>query len=142
MEPFNTNDVDVNNGDVDLTDELLEEIGWDGNVNCPINAIDDVDQPTVIVNGCDSGVPNRKGEYVVIPTKKTLFPIPGASSEGLIAGGCFIADLLPACGSVFVNLSSGQYQNCITQLTADMRDQGVIDPSEAEAIRSCASPTK
>jgi hypothetical protein len=142
MEPFNTNDVDVNNGDVDLTDELLEEIGWDGNVNCPINAIDDVDQPKVIVNGCDSGVPNRKGEYVVIPTKKTLFPIPGASSEGLIAGGCFIADLLPACGSVFVELSSGQYQNCINQLTADMRDQGVIDASEAEAIRSCASPTQ
>jgi hypothetical protein len=139
MEPFNTNDVDVNNGDVDLTDELLEEIGWDGEVNCPINSDD---RPTIMVNGCDSGVENRKGEYVVIPTKKTLFPIPGASSTGLVAGGCFIADLLPACGSVFVDLSSGQYQNCVNQLTADMQDQGIINPSEAEAIRSCATSSK
>src|SRR5699024_7956527 len=39
MEPFNTN-VDVNDGDVDLTDELLRDIGWDGAVSCPINTDD------------------------------------------------------------------------------------------------------
>ena len=140
MEPFITNDVDVNKGDVDLTDELLEEIGWDGKVNCPINADD---RKFVIVNEtCDSGVVNREGAYVVIPTKKQLFPIPGASSSGLVAGGCFIADLLPACGSFFVELSSGQYRNCINELTAEMLNQEIISSSEAEAIRGCASPAK
>ena len=59
MEPFSTNDVNVTDDGVDLTDDLLFDIGWDGGITCPINADD---RPTVIINGCDSGVENRKGE--------------------------------------------------------------------------------
>ena len=135
MEPFNTN-VDVNQGDVDLTDELLTDIGWDGNISCPVNADD---RPTVHVGDCDSGVENRQGEYVVLPTKKFLFPSPTASAFGAVAGGCYIADLLPACTSPFVDPVHGQFVSCITQLTKDMRKEGIISAEEADAIRSCAA---
>ncbi len=136
MEPFNTNDVDVNGGDVDLTDDLLRDIGWDGDISCPINADS---RPTVIVNGCDSGVENRKGEYVVFPSKKWLFPQPGAAAFGAVAGGCYVADLLAACTSPFVAPNHGQYQSCIAQLTKDMMNQGIIGSGEQGAIRSCAA---
>ena len=135
MEPFNTN-VDVNDGDLDLTDELLRDIGWDAGISCPINADD---RPTVIVDGCDSGVENRKGEYVVHPSKKFLFPgVPGAAF-GAVAGGCYIADLLEACTSPFVAPNHGQYQSCIAQLTQDMVDEAIISGSEAGAITACAA---
>lgn len=136
MEPFSTNDVDVNDGDVDLTDELLTDIGWDGNISCPINADN---RPTVIVNGCDSGVENRLGQYVVFPSKKFLFPSTPASAFGAIAGGCYIADLLAACTSPFVDPNPGQQQSCIAQLTKDMKNENIISDEEAEAIRSCAA---
>jgi PA domain len=134
MEPFNTN-VDVNDGDVDLTDELLRDIGWDGNVSCPINGDD---RPTVIVDGCDSGVDNRKGEYAVVPGKFLLGAPPGAF--GGVAGGCFINDVIAACESPFVpNPNNGQYQSCIAQLTDDMVRAGIISTSESTAIRVCAA---
>lgn len=133
MEPFNTN-VDVNDGDVDLTDELLVDIGWDGGISCPINGDD---RPTVIVNGCDSGVENRPGEYVVIPTKRVL-PSPPAAGQGGVAGGCYIADVVAACVSPLVDPEQRQLQNCVRRLTTDMISQGIIDSGEAEAIRSCA----
>lgn len=135
MEPFNTN-VDVNDGDLDLTDELLQDIGWNGAVSCPI---DTDERPTVVVGGCDSGVENRQGEYVVFPTKKFLFPGTPASAFGSVAGGCHIADVLAACTSVLVDPTHGQYQSCIAQLTKDMTNQGIIDSDEAGAIRSCAA---
>lgn len=135
MEPFNTN-VDVNDGDLDLTDELLRDIGWDGNISCPITADD---RPTVVIDGCDTGVENRLGQYVVFPTKKFLFPSIPASAFGGIAGGCYIADLLAACTSPFVEPNPGQYQSCISQLTKDMKDQGILSGGEAGAIRSCAT---
>lgn len=135
MEPFNTN-VDVNDGDVDLTDELLRDIGWDGTISCPINTDD---RSTVIVNGCDSGVENRRGEYVVFPTKKFLFPGTPASAFGSVAGGCHIADLLAACTSLLVDPTHGQHQSCVAQLTKDMKNQGIISDEEADAIRSCAA---
>lgn len=135
MEPFNTN-VGVNDGDLDLTDELLRDIGWDGNISCPINTDD---RPTVIVNGCDSGVENRRGEYVVFPTKKFLFPGTPAAAFGSVAGGCRIADLLAACTSVLVDPTHGQHESCVAQLTEDMKNQGIISADEAGAIRSCAA---
>lgn len=135
MEPFNTN-VDVNDGDLDLTDELLRDIGWDGEISCPTTADD---RPTVVVNGCDSGVENRLGQYVVVPTKKFLFPSTPAEAFGGIAGGCYIADLLAACSSPFVEPTPGQHQSCIAQLTDDMKNEGIISGAEAGAIRDCAS---
>lgn len=135
MEPFNTN-VDVNDGDLDLTDELLVDIGWDGSISCPITADS---RPTVVVNGCDSGVENRRGEYVVFPTKKFLFPSLPASAFGAIAGGCYVADLLVACTSPFVEPNEGQYQSCVAQLTSDMVREDIISSEEAGAIRDCAS---
>lgn len=133
MEPFNTN-VDVNDGDVDLTDELLDDIGWDGAVSCPINSDD---RPTVIVNGCDSGVENRKGEYVVIP-KPGVLPAPRSARQGGVAGGCYVADVVAACLSPLVDPDQRQFQGCIRQLTSDMLAEGIIDGGEAEAIRACA----
>jgi len=75
----------------------------------------------------------------VVPTKKFLFPSPTAEAFGAIAGGCYIADLLAACTSPFVQPNDGQFQSCIAQLTNDMVQQEIISGNEAGAIRDCAS---
>jgi hypothetical protein len=136
MEPFSTNDVDVNNGDVDLTDDLLFDIGWDGNVTCPINAhwYDE----TLMVLGCDSGVENRRGEYVVIPSKAWL---PG--KHGATAGGCYLADVIDSCFPVItINGQLGQYRSCLAQVTSDLKQQGNLSKDEAGRIMSCAGSGK
>ncbi len=132
MEPFNTNDVDVNGGDVDLTDDLLFDIGWDGGVNCAVNNFGFL--PTVNVLGCDSGVENRKGEYVVIPSKTWL---PG--QFGAVAGGCYLQDVVNSCFPLLtVNGQVGQYRSCIAQVTSDLKQQGLLSKNEAGKIQACA----
>lgn len=117
---------------VDLTDELLRDIGWDGNVSCPVDA-NDVE--TVNVFGCDTGVPNREGTYTVIPSKSWA---PG--QFGAVAGGCYIMDVVDSCLPL-IDLSGGggQYQSCVAAVTSDLKQQGELSKSEAGAIRSCAT---
>jgi hypothetical protein len=118
--------------DLDLTDELLNDIGWDGTVSCPV---DSASGPTVNIFGCDSGVANRQGAYTVIPSKTWL---PG--QFGAVAGGCYIQDVVDACYPLIdANGGGGQYQSCIAQVTSDLKQQGNLSKSEAGAIRSCAT---
>lgn len=136
MEPFNTNDVNVTDDGVDLTDDLLFDIGWDGEITCPINR--NLTPAIVEVFGCDSGVENRKGEYVVIPSKGW---VPGKS--GAVAGGCYLQDVIDSCSPVFpFNGLIGQYRSCIAQVTSDLQQQGEISAQEASSIKTCAASLK
>lgn len=117
---------------VDLTDELLRDIGWDGNVSCPVDANDIA---TVNLFGCDTGVPNRQGTYTVIPSKTW-----GPGQFGAVAGGCYIMDVIDSCLPLIdFNGGGGQYQSCIAAVTSDLKQQGELSRSEAGAIRSCAT---
>lgn len=90
------------------------------------------------VLGCDSGVENRSGHYVVIPSKTYL---PG--QFGAFAGGCHLADVIDSCYPlVTVNGQLGQYRSCIAQVTSDLKQQGNLSKDEAGRIQSCAGPFK
>jgi hypothetical protein len=69
--------------------------------------------PTVVIDGCDSGVPN------------TLF-----------ADGCTISDLIAHCAAGANN--HGQFVSCVAQLTTALRQQGVITGKQKGAIDRCA----
>jgi hypothetical protein len=134
MEPAINGDLEPTNPAVglDLTDELLNDIGWNGSVSCPV---DSNDRPTVNIFGCDTGVANRQGTYTVIPSKTWL---PG--QFGAVAGGCYIQDVVDACFPLLdANGGGGQYQSCIAHVTSDLKQQGNLSKSEAGAIKSCAT---
>ena len=117
---------------VDLTDELLNDIGWDGTVSCPVDANA---SPTVNIFGCDTGVENRKGTYTVIPSKTWA---PG--QFGAVAGGCYIADVVDSCLPLIdVNGGGGQYVSCIAHVTSDLKQQRLLSKAEVGAITSCAT---
>jgi len=117
---------------VDLTDELLNDIGWDGTISCPVDANA---SPTVNIFGCDTGVENRKGTYTVIPSKTWA---PG--QFGAVAGGCYIADVIDSCFPLIdINGGGGQYQSCIAHVTSDLKQQRLLSKSEAGAINACAT---
>ncbi len=69
---------------------------------------------TVVIDGCDSGVPN------------SLFP-----------SGCTISDLAAACAERAGN--HGQFESCISQLTRDLRKAGIITGMQSGAIQRCAA---
>jgi hypothetical protein len=118
--------------DLDLTDELLNDIGWNGTVSCPV---DSASGPTVNIFGCDTGVANRQGTYTVIPSKTWL---PG--QFGAVAGGCYIQDVVDACFPLLdAKGGGGHYQSCIAQVTSDLKQQRNLSKSEVGAIKSCAT---
>ena len=134
MEPSINSDLAPNDPakGVDLTDELLRDIGWDGEISCPLDANS---APTVNIFGCDTGVENRLGTYTVIPSKTWL---PG--QFGAVAGGCFIADVIDACFPLInVNGGGGQYLSCIAAVTSDLKQQRNLSKAETGAIISCAT---
>ena len=136
MEPFISGDLQPTNPLVglDLTDDLLNDIGWNGQISCPV---DSDSRATVNIFGCETGVENRKDEYVLVPKKTWL---PGRNGYGAVAGGCYIADLLDACLPVAGQSGQGgQYQSCITHVTDALKDRGDLSKSEAGAIRSCSA---
>jgi hypothetical protein len=64
--------------------------------------------PTVVINGCDSGVPNT-----------------------LLSNGCSISDLVRKA------LSAGG-EDALQDLLESLEDQGVLTEDQAEAIEDCA----
>ena len=69
--------------------------------------------PTVIIDGCHSGVSN------------TLF-----------ASGCTASDLVAQCGVGASN--HGQFVSCVARLTTALKKQGSITGKQEGAIQSCA----
>lgn len=120
--------------DLDLTDELLNDIGWDGTVSCPVDS--DNRSTVSLLNFCETGVPNRQGTYTVIPNKAWL----PAANRGSVAGGCYLQDVVDSCYPLIdVNGGGGQYHSCIVQVTNDLRKQQNLSKSEANAIQSCSA---
>lgn len=71
-------------------------------------------RPTVVIGGCDSGVPN------------TLFP-----------GGCTIADMVAQCAAGAKN--HGAFVSCVAALSNALNAQGVITGKQKGAIQKCAA---
>jgi hypothetical protein len=69
---------------------------------------------TVVIDGCDSGVPNP------------LFPT-----------GCTISDLIAACSEGASN--HGQFVSCVSHMTNDLKKAGTITGQQKGAIQSCAA---
>lgn len=103
----------------DLTLPLFRDIGWFPDADLD-GVPDDTDcspnsdfAPTVVVDGCDSGVPN------------TFF-----------ANGCTISDLIAKCAAGAGN--HGAFASCVTHLTNDLKKAGIISGAQKGAIQSCA----
>jgi hypothetical protein len=75
---------------------------------CPDSAL----MPTVVLRGCDSGVPNR-----VLP------------------GGCTIVDLISQCSEVSRN--HGQFVVCAAEIIAELETAGVLTRKERSALKKC-----
>ncbi|MGA7990653.1 MAG: PA domain-containing protein [Thermoanaerobaculia bacterium] len=107
----------------DLTLPLFRDIGWFPDADLD-GVADDVDcephsdfAPTVVVDGCDSGVPN------------TFF-----------ANGCTISDLVRHCGDGVKN--HGGFVSCVAHLTNDLKKAGIISGNQKGSIQSCAAQAR
>lgn len=99
----------------DLTLPLLTDLGWftdrDGVQDGVDACLGSNTTPTVVLNGCDSLVPN------------TIYP-----------SGCTTSDVLAACRSV----PSRLYPSCIALATSVLRFAGEISGAQQGAIVRCA----
>jgi hypothetical protein len=126
MEPFINSDLEGATT-LDLTPSEMTDIGWSDGPHCPV---DSDDSPTVLVEGCDSLVPNDFGPFVIFPK-----PRKGAN-RGNTAGGCTIADVLKTC----ISPASGSFEGCINRVAKELQRQEIITKEERQAIVACANP--
>ena len=108
----------------DLTLALMRDVGWFADADLD-GIADEVDcspnsdrRPTVIIDGCDTGVPN------------TFF------SSGPNAG-CTISDLIRRCAANAGN--HGGFVSCVSHLTNELKKDGLITGSQKGSIMSCAA---
>jgi hypothetical protein len=110
------------NGDLthglDLTLPEMADIGWfsdgDGVPDGADQCLGSDPSATVVIDGCDSGVPN------------TVF-----------ATGCRISDAISACADGAV--SHGDFVSCVTGYTNTLKWDGVISGGQKGKIQSCAA---
>ena len=120
--------------DIDLTGDLLRDIGWDGNINCPA---DSRLQPSVsLLEICPTGVANYRGAFTILPAESWLPPGYGGS----VAGGCSIQDVVDACRPV-IRLADGgtRYHACVTDVADTLVGQGHLSQDEAGLITACSA---
>jgi PA domain len=121
MEPAINSDLTHNvKAPDDLTLELLHDVGWfpDADLDGLADVLDcsphsDL-RPTIIIDGCDSGVSNL-----------------------LFTNGCTISDLIAQAASNARN--HGGFVSNVAQLTIALRNAGFITDSQKGAIQSCAA---
>ncbi|PYQ67748.1 MAG: peptidase [Acidobacteria bacterium] len=103
---------------VDLTRQEMIDIGWfsdgDGVPDGVDQCIGSSRDATVIIDGCNSGVPN------------TTFPT-----------GCRISDQINDCAVGAGN--HGAFVSCVADLTNTLKANGTISGSQKGAIQSCAA---
>ena len=104
----------------DLTLPLMRDIGWFPDADLD-GVPDDTDcepnsdfAPTVVIDGCDSGVPN------------TLF-----------ANGCTISDLIQKAAADARN--HGGFVSAVAHLTNELKKAGIITGAQKGTIQSCAA---
>ena len=108
---------------LDLTPDLMTDIGWDGTLHCP-NGSDQ--SPTVVINGCDSLVPNVVGPY-------TVFPRPNHHEfAGNVSGGCSITDVFNNCSG------SSDFEKCVKSDAKALKRAGALTKQDVKAIADCA----
>jgi len=102
---------------VDMTIDEMTDIGWfsdhDGVPDGLDSCLRSDQSATVIVGGCNSGVPN------------TVF-----------STGCRISDQVAACAQGATN--HGKFVSCVSHLTNDLKKDGIITSAQKGAIQSCA----
>jgi hypothetical protein len=115
MEPAINTDLTHN---VDLTRQEMIDIGWfsdgDGVPDGVDQCIGSSRDATVIIDGCNSGVPN------------TTF-----------STGCRISDQINDCAVGAAN--HGAFVSCVSNLTNSLKAQGVISGNQKGSIQSCAA---
>jgi hypothetical protein len=103
---------------VDLTLTQLTDIGWfsdqDGVPDGRDFCLGSDPSASVVVGGCDSGVPNSQ-----------------------ITGGCKISDLIAGCADGAHN--HGQFVSCVAGVANGLKKNGTINGAQKGAIQSCAS---
>ena len=72
---------------------------------------------TVVIGECDAGVPNPE-----------------------LPSGCAISDLIEECGAQ--PNRHGRYFRCVSRLTDDLKDAGVITRPQKREILRCATRAK
>lgn len=104
-------------GPEDLTLKQMIDIGWfsdgDGVPDGEDECIGSSPSPTVVIDGCDSGVPN-----IVFPN------------------GCKISDRIAQIAASSRN--HGQFASRVAQFLNELVRQGVITGAQKDAIQSCA----
>lgn len=104
----------------DLTLELLRDVGWFPDADLDgLATADDCDDtsdfsPTVVIDGCDTGVPNV-----------------------FFTSGCTLSDLIQQIGATSGN--HGQFVSGVAHLTNELRKAGIITNNQKSAIQSCAA---
>ena len=94
--------------------ELITDSDGDGVPDDKDDCPDSDLSPTVVIDGCNSGVTN------------TGFP-----------SGCRISDFIAACAEGASN--HGQFVSCVSQVTNDLKKAGTITGQQKGAIQSCAA---
>jgi PA domain len=100
----------------DLSLMQLGDVGWfidedhDGTPDTDDQCPDSDTSPTVVVGGCDSGVPNT-----------------------LLSTGCTISDLIAPCAA-----GQDPFVSCVSHVTNFLKSHGFITGSQKSAIMSCA----
>lgn len=102
----------------DLTRPLMADIGWfsdrDGVPDGRDQCLGSDQSATVVIDGCDSGVPN------------TVF-----------SNGCRISDSIEDCAGAAE--SHGDFVSCVASVTNTLKSSGVISGRQKGAIQSCAA---
>ncbi|MGH9856412.1 MAG: PA domain-containing protein, partial [Acidobacteriota bacterium] len=114
MEPFITSSL-KGATTLDLTPSQMTDIGWSGNLSCPVNSDDSA---VVQIGSCNTGVENDFGPFTFIPS----------GGSGQVFGGCTVSDIVNSCDDT----------SCLAQATSSLRSADVITEEEKEAIMNCS----
>jgi hypothetical protein len=104
----------------DLTLPHFRDIGWfpdndvDGIADGPDQCDSSILAPTVVIDGCDSGVPNF-----------------------LLTTGCTVSDEIAKCAASAGN--HGGFVSCVSHFTNALKKAGIITGAQKGAIQSCAA---
>jgi len=103
----------------DLSLALMRDVGWFADADLDGYADDDDCDPTsdftptVVIDGCDSGVPNN-----------------------FFSGGCTISDYIGKCADAATN--HGAFVSCVAGFTNSLKKLGIITGEDKDVIQSCA----
>lgn len=86
----------------------------DGIPDCEDGCPNSITTATVVIDGCDSGVPNL-----------------------VLVAGCTLADAIAGCANGATN--HGKYVSCVSDLTNSLKKAGVLTGAQKGAIERCAA---